>query len=452
MKLTEKGYVCDRLSRGDKLLIGNGAYGYRGTLEENTAEQCVALNAACFYDQNGNNWRESVNMPNPLFCTVHVNGVLLDEKCATSHVEWLDLRNGTFHRETEFAVGYAKVKIISQRFFAQYRNDLLVSRFCVQAPDVDVTVRSGIDCNVWNISGEHFAVNGTQTNPLAVFCTTNEGKNLAVEVTEQASAQVAQTQFSQGKLCNVYNVCGNFSLTKFCRLSHDGLVWQERETNFDEILRKHNAVWKDAWKRSRVEICDQHNLQLAMDYSVYQLLIYAPKTEGMSVGARGLSGQTYKGAVFWDTEMFMLPFYLQTDCETAKRLVRYRIATLNGAREKARHYGFSGAFFAWESQDGADACSDFNVTDVFTGRPVRTYFKDKQIHISADIAVAVFNAYKATKDLSLLEQGGAELLLECALFYATYAYFNQNKNRFELLDVIGPDEYHERVNNNAYTN
>lgn len=453
MILKEKGYVCDRLSRGDRLLIGNGCYGYRGTLEENTKEQCVALNAACFYDQCGDNWRESVNMPNPLFCCVEVNGKQLCQQNAAAHTEKLDMKNGAFYRSTHFKVEKINAKVSSVRFFAQYRCDLLVSRFSVETDAVaELKITSGIDCCVWNISGEHFTVSATQTEPLSVFCTTNEGKSLAVEVTENASQKVAYILNEQGKLCNVYSFCGNkFVVTKFCRLSHDGLLWGAPETDFDEIVRKNTIWWKNKWKHSRVVISDCHNLQNAMDYSVYQLLTYAPKTDS-SIGARGLSGQTYKGAVFWDTEIFMLPFYLKTDAETAKRLVRYRIATLEGAIQKAKHYGYEGAFFPWESQNGKEACSDFNVTDVFSGRPVRTYFKDKQIHISADIAVALFKTYKETCDLSLLTEGGLALLTECALFYNSYAYYNHNKKRYELLDVIGPDEYHERVNNNAYTN
>lgn len=148
----------------------------------------------------------------------------------------------------------------------------------------------------------------------------------------------------------------------------------------------------------------------------------------------------------------MLPFFLDNFPECAKNLVKYRIRTLPEARKKAAHYGYNGAFYAWESQDGYDACSDFNVTDVFTHRPVRTYFKDKQIHISADVAYAVLNYYFKTNDDELMLDGGLETVLECAEFARTYSYYNHIKERYELLDVIGPDEYHERVNNNAYTN
>ena len=173
-----------------------------------------------------------------------------------------------------------------------------------------------------------------------------------------------------------------------------------------------------------------------------------------SIPARALSGQVYKGAIFWDTEMFMFPFFLHTCPEKAVELMRYRIKTLDGARRKAKTEGagYRGAFYAWESQEtGDDACTYFNIGDPFTKRDLRTHFRDKQVHISGDVAIAMWEYFKVTGDDSLLLEGGAEVILECARFYYSYAYFKKDKNRYEILDVVGPDEYHERVNNNAFT-
>jgi trehalose/maltose hydrolase-like predicted phosphorylase len=137
----------------------------------------------------------------------------------------------------------------------------------------------------------------------------------------------------------------------------------------------------------------------------------------------------------------------------ASQYIRYRINTLDGAKRKAAEYGFRGAFYAWETQEsGDDACSDFNVTDVFTSRPVRTYFRDKQIHISADIVYSINEYVNHTKDYSVLIEGGMEVILESARFFLSYLYYSPERKRYEVLDVIGPDEYHERVNNNAFTN
>ena len=133
--------------------------------------------------------------------------------------------------------------------------------------------------------------------------------------------------------------------------------------------------------------------------------------------------------------------------------MKYRIDTLAGAQKKAKEYGFDGAFYAWESQEGGfDACTDYNVTDVFTGRPMRTYFRDKQVHISAAVVYGIMRYTEKTGDNSLLLEGGAKVVLECAKFYYSMLLKKVDSDVYELHDVIGPDEYHERINNNGYTN
>lgn len=458
MKIVERGYMADRMKRGDKLLIGNGCLGYRGTLEENRKGDCVALTTAGFYDRYKDNWRETVNMPNPLYTAVRINGVALDESAAKSHVEKLDLSNGVFERKTDFDVNDAIVNVRSERFFDQQNCGLLASRYIVRSSeDIDAQIVYGIDCDVWNISGKHFYVTQTQHNPLAVFATTNEGKHLSqfLYVKTNASGEPFEQDDIIGERIKIkLKKDEDFVIDKFGVSSWDGFgEYDYGEFDYDSLKSKNAVWWKNKLAGCKVGISGDDDLQLAIDDCVYQLVIYAPRVDGTSISARGLSGQTYKGAVFWDTEMFMLPFYLATDIEVAKRLVKYRIATLKGAIDKAKNYGYNGAFYAWEShENGQDACSDFNVTDVFTNRPVRTYFKDKQIHISADVAVALFRTCRKTKDISILLEGGLDVLYECSQFYRSYAYYNEDKDRYELLDVIGPDEYHERVNNNAYTN
>ena len=193
-----------------------------------------------------------------------------------------------------------------------------------------------------------------------------------------------------------------------------------------------------------------HNL----NYSIYHLNCIAPRNlSSMSIPARGLSGQVYKGAVFWDTEMFMIDYFLHTEPQIAKTLIKYRIDTLDGARIKAKEYGLDGAYYAWESQEGGfEACSDYNVTDVFTKRPMRTHFRDKQYHVSAAVVYAICKYIEATGDISFLVDGGAEVIIECARMYRSLLIKKADNPYYEIHDVVGPDEYHERVNNNAYTN
>ena len=232
------------------------------------------------------------------------------------------------------------------------------------------------------------------------------------------------------------------------------LVRQNKEKGYQTIKEEQIARWESLWAHSEVQIKGDVKAMGAVNYSLYHLHSIAPRhTQSLSIPARGLSGQTYKGAVFWDTEMFMLDFFLMTDPDTARVLMKYRIDTLQGALDKAKHYGYDGAFYAWESQEGGfDACTDYNVTDVFTGRPMRTYFKDKQVHISAAVVYGIMRYVEWTGDESLLDADGIRTVIECAKFYYSLLIHRLTRNAYEIYDVIGPDEYHERINNNAYTN
>ncbi|HTP58817.1 MAG TPA: glycoside hydrolase family 65 protein, partial [Spirochaetia bacterium] len=220
------------------------------------------------------------------------------------------------------------------------------------------------------------------------------------------------------------------------------------------LFAEHCSAWERRWEDADVSIRGDAEALRALRFSTYHVMSVAPlHSDGVSIPARGLSSQVYKGGVFWDTEIFMLPFFFSVMPKVARSLLMYRFRTLEGARRKAKEYGYRGAFYAWESQDtGDDACTLFNVTDVLTGRPVRTYFRDRQYHISADVAYALWSYYEMTGDRSILLDGGAEVIFECARFYLSLLYYKPEKDRYEILDVTGPDEYHERVHNSAFTN
>lgn len=463
------------VTNGNKLMMGNGYLGYRGTLDEFTAADFVAVNLLGLYDQQGMAWRESINAPNPLFLQVQAEGTPLSVKTTPllAHRQWLNLKTASHHRRTVFALPrQGSLTLTTTRFASGAVDHILAQQVTITVDrPVKLTVTSLIDQQVWDINGPHFQVEQQQADAAAqaVLARTGEGAQLIVATTmttdfPQAGSALTTIQ-GVGRQWSFTAQPGQvYSLTKIATVytSNDvpastlGQAARQslsEQGDYAEVWRRHCQAWQTRWDHSDVQIQGDEAAQQALRYSLYQLQIIAPHHLDMSIPARGLSGQTYKGAIFWDTEMFMLPFFIRNDPEVARRLLNYRVRTLPAAQEKAKEYGFQGAFYAWESQEqGQDATSDYNVTDVFTGRPMRTFFRDKQIHISADIAYALWTAYQFTQDLRLLEDGGAEVLVECAKFYYSYAYWSPLKQRYELLDVLGPDEYHERVNNNAFTN
>ncbi len=459
--------MADIERHGSKLLLGNGFMGYRGTMEEYSAEQLVAVNLAGFFDlAKGSNWRESVNAPNPLYTVLCIDGKELNLSSfdAISHNQSLNIRNGIHERKTVFAVDGVNITIKAERFLSMTNENIMALKYTVLADkDITVILKSGIDKDVWNISGNHldYVDEFCDNNLLKLECETVQFKNklevyesiLGIDnIVNENLLHTSEIGLSANK---------EFEFVKFGGIYHSDSVEVSKEmflnavnTGYDKLKNEHIAEWERIWQNSDVIIEGDKEAQLALRYSIYHLCSIAPhNTDKCGIPARGLSGQVYKGAAFWDTEMFMLPFFQFTDSKAARNLLKYRVNTLDGARKKAKEFGYEGAFFAWESQEtGDDACTLFNVTDIFTNRPQRTYFKDKQIHVSADIVFAMWDYCRTTGDYSLLIDGGLTLMYECLWFFYTYSVFKPHKNRYEILDVVGPDEYHERVNNNAFTN
>jgi len=194
--------------------------------------------------------------------------------------------------------------------------------------------------------------------------------------------------------------------------------------------------------------------QLALRFSIYHLLIAAPRhDEHVNIGAKTLSGFGYRGHAFWDTETFMLPFFTFTRPEIARNLLSYRFHNLPGAREKAAENGFKGAQYPWESAgDGREVTPTWVPNAKNRKTLIRIWTGDIEIHISSDIAYAAWQYWIASQERGFLVQRGAEMILDTARFWASRLEWNEQKKRYELTDVIGPDEYHEHVDNNAYTN
>jgi len=192
-------------------------------------------------------------------------------------------------------------------------------------------------------------------------------------------------------------------------------------------------------------------VQEAARFAVYHLTSAAnPEDERVSVGARGLTGDAYFGHVFWDTEIYLLPFYVAVWPQAARALLMYRYHTLPGARAKADAMGYKGALYAWESADTGEETTPERVVglsgetiDILTGR--------MEHHISADVAYAVWQYWRLTADDDFFLRAGAEILLETARFWASRAVAEADGRR-HIRHVIGPDEYHEDVDDSAFTN
>lgn len=485
--IKEEGFSEDQIEFfGNKMCTGNGYFGYRGTLEEYEKEQLAACTVSEVFDDNGNGWREPVNVPNGLYTYVTYQGKrmsVLDTEIS-SHVQELHMDLGMHRRKTEFLTEDGnRITVEAKRFVSLADIHLLAMQYEVTgSADMEIEIHTGIDKEIWNINGNHFrnTVNKRQQRTMGVICETIEsGQKVAVaqgvklvsdgkerleeiKVFEEEMGQKGKMMFIKKMNIRKEKPIVMEKYVAICKETDCRDVWQAavetiekaEEKGFSNLAEEQKQCWGERYKKLGFRIKGDETAEQAVFYSCYLLYSSAPShTDRVAIPARGLSGQVYKGAMFWDTEIYMLPMFAFCEPQTARNLMMYRVHNLKGALEKAAEYGYRGAFYPWESQEnGKDGCTHYNLTDIFTGRKMRTYFRDKQIHISADVVYGLWRYMRITKDYTILLEGGAEVILECARFFYSYAYYKKDKGRYEFLDVTGADEYHERINNDAYTN
>ncbi|MGH2708019.1 MAG: glycosyl hydrolase family 65 protein, partial [Actinomycetota bacterium] len=216
------------------------------------------------------------------------------------------------------------------------------------------------------------------------------------------------------------------------------------------LVRTHRAAWAQRWRDADVVIGGDIASQRAMRFALHHLIAAAdPESDAASIGARGLTGPGYNGHVFWDTDVFMVPFFIYSHPPTARSLLAYRYRTLPAARRKAAGCGYRGALYPWESADtGEDVTPEYVWLDGIK-LPVVTALE--QHHISADVAWTTWQYWRATGDEAFLFEMGAEMILETARFWASRASKGSD-GRYHIDRAMGPDEYHESVRDNAFTN
>ncbi len=208
--------------------------------------------------------------------------------------------------------------------------------------------------------------------------------------------------------------------------------------SFETHLEKQKAYLKAFWEKSDIEISGGAELQDGIRFNLYHLLQAAGKDPHCSVAAKGLSGEGYEGHYFWDTEIYILPFFIMTHPELAENLLLFRCKILPDALDRARELGHQrGALFPWRTISGKECSGYF---------PAGT----AQYHISGDIAYAFIHYYLATGNLDFMAAHGAEVVFETARLWLDAGHFTDG--RYHIDGVTGPDEYTAIVNNNYYTN
>lgn len=226
------------------------------------------------------------------------------------------------------------------------------------------------------------------------------------------------------------------------------LLDDAERAGFDRLLAEHRAAWARRWQDVNVEIPDDPAAELTIRYALFQLWCNADSHGELALGARGLSGPGYSGHVFWDSDVFVLPALATMDPAAAEALVQYRLRRLGAARAAARAAGRSGARFPWES-----AATGVDVTPrsgSVGGEPVAILTGQYEEHITADVVWGAVHLTEWTGSRPARSPELRALLAETARYWASRA--RTAGDSVHIDQVIGPDEYHERVDDNAFTN
>ena len=449
---------------GSNFMVGNGYLGYRGTRPDQGADGFVGCIVSDTYDMADGVWRELCTVPNGLHVAMTVDGVPLTfDPTRDAEVE-LTLQTGEFTHRSTWTTGEIDATVSVRRFASMSDLHVVMQQVTVVAHQaMPLAVDAGIDTQVWSLNGDHLGtVSTTREDGLATArCTTPESR-VDIVVASAWRIDGEPSVMASGDAVTITSAMAVASS------NDDDVPFGPLERAFDssesaieagyrQVLEASADHWSDFWDTADVVIeGDEASLaaQAALRFSIWHNRIATPAhTDRLPIGARGLSCQAYQGAAFWDQEMFNLPAFLHTAPDIARNILVYRWRTLDGARRKAQRLGYEGAYYAWISgTTGDELCPDFFFDDVLTGRPIRNHFNVWQMHISPDIAITVDRYWQATADDEFVADHGAEIVFEVATFLASFAKFVPHRDRYEMIRLLGPDEWHENVDNDAYTN
>jgi beta-phosphoglucomutase family hydrolase len=494
--------------------LGNGYFATRGAAPGTVADgiHYPGTYLACGYNRLQTNIagrvvenEDLVNLPNWLALQFRIaDGQWFDERRITilAYRQELDLRRGMLLRTIKFEDERGRRSTLKERRLVSMADmHLAALEVSLTAENWagDVTIRSGIDGRVVNAGAKLYRkFNNKHLVPLGCQVVGNGGVSLLVSTSRSniQIAQAARTQaFRDGQLLldvprrvieepgyiaqewkveltqgatlvlqKIASLCSSrdHGISE-CRLEARKAIM--RTGRFEAVMAPHVRLWRYFWRRFGINIQPPHpknlNAVMLLRWNMLHLLqTISINSLGLDIGvpARGWTGEGYQGHIFWD-ELFIFPFFNYRVPEITRALLMYRYRRLGEARAAARNAGFAGAMFPWQSGSNGEEVTQKSNLNPRSHRwvPDNSYL---QRHVGSAIAYNLWQYFQVTQDIEFAEFYGAELFLEIARFWSSIAHFNQERGRYEIHGVMGPDEFHEAypdspvagLNNNAYTN
>lgn len=477
--VAETPFSVDDVKKFESILCqGNGYMGIRGAAQEfyDKEDRCTLVAGTFDYSEE----KLVPKLPDSADITstnISADGqkLRLSEDNHSCYLRTLNLQDGLLRRQFCWSVGEdCQIECVFERFVSLSDLHAAGERISLKAlrGNPDVTVRTGIKSG----GKKHFTETqmteaegiwqcAERTHESNIDFITSLSATAVLQKENQEEIPVPAKTFSLDS-----HISGEFScklssgsrliIEKLARIAtsrdqdcdcedREQFLNMERQRTMELGVQGWEAgfqnskkAWDALWKKKDVNITGDDFAQLSIRFAIYHLTIMAPLHDRrMNIGAKGLSGRRYLGHTFWDTEIYMLPFYVWTFPQGARSLMEQRYLFLDAARRKAREKGYEGAMYPWQTAWETD-----------TETSINPYMADYEHHVTADVAFGVDYYYEITRDMDFMLQYGCEILFETASFWCSRVEWNQQKNRYEICNVIGPDEYTHEADNNAFTN
>ncbi|MBN2407105.1 MAG: CBS domain-containing protein [Elusimicrobia bacterium] len=474
-KFTEKNQGVQET----RFSLGNGFIGSRGIMEENPLGTLPGTYIAGMYGRTAAQVEELINLPNPINFILLVEGEKFDIFTMKTpyHKRVLDMKRGIIVRKTVFEDAKKRRYLYqSARFLSMADPHICAMKISLKLLKGSASLAAicGIDDTVCNEGGlmqakrRHF--NTVKTDKEGYYDYTAYRTHHRKDVMSYGDVFLLDYRKKKRALKDRFYQfeLGAGQEIEFTRLfsiytSNDYSVKSlKRETmrtlndatdkGFDALYREHAAAFSRLWNVCDVAIKGDYDIQKAMRFNIYHMLTAARKEyAACSIGAKTLSGPGYRGHIFWDTEIYLLPFYIYTRPDIARGLLLFRYNTLNQAREIARDKGYKGAMYPWEATTSGTEQTPRYSKDI-DGRIVEVKTQDFEHHITADVAFGIYSYYRVTGDEEFMKEYGAEVIFETARFWTSRVSYDREDGKYHIRNVIGPDEFHVDVDDNAYTN
>ena len=443
--------------------IANGHLGTRGTFEEGYGDSVPATFMHGLFVTPPGDLPYLAPLPDWTGVSITVDGVRfrLDDRIPLGYERVLDLRTGVLTRRVLWrGPGTGVIRAEFRRLLSMASPGLAAMEVKVTAltEDVQVGVETGLDGSVTGPYGAPWTrVEWTRTGPDRLrMRAQSDDRQASVTATSviRGLGPLGVTHHARHpRLSATIDLAPGewLGFTKYTSYQRANEGEEIPDDDFDQVAAASAAEWSRRWETSQIEVSGDTYAEQALRFAAFHLIGGAPRSsEGAGVGARLLSGYGYRHHVFWDTDIFAMPYLTMTQPDLARAHLGYRYRGLDGARRKAARYGRAGAFFAWESAGtGDEVTPDWGETA--DGERVRIRTGEIEEHIVADVAYAVDHYVRWTDDRDFLAEQGAEMTLDGARYWQDRAEVDR-EGRAHLRNVIGPDEYHVGVDDNFFTN